>query len=399
MEIERIARLARSHRDEAIGLRHHFHSHPELAWQEIKTTEKIAGLLKEFGYGNIRKGFKDTASGVTADLNFQREGPCVALRADMDALSIREDNDLPYRSENEGVMHACGHDAHMAILLTAAKILAEIKDELPGRIRVIFQPAEEYGIESGADHMTREGVLDGVDTIAGLHIWSPLETGKVLYRYGPAMASCDKWEVKITGLGGHGAMPQTAIDPTMAAATFATTLQTVVSREIDPQDIAVVSIGSLQSGGTFNVIPETAEITGNFRAFRPETRAALGGMTKRIADGVCSALRCTAETVVTPFVSPVINDEAATTLLKETAEALLGPENVSETPPIMVSEDFSFYQEKIPGTFFFVGCGDPEKGTDTSHHHPKFNVDDDALEIGIQLMTSFVWKYLSTRQQ
>lgn len=398
MDLKRFAELARAHREDAIALRHYFHAHPELSWQEVGTTEKIAALLKEYGYENIRIGFKDTATGVCADLNSGNEGPCVALRADMDALPITEDSDLPYRSKNDGIMHACGHDSHMAMLLTAAKILADVRNELPGKIRVIFQPAEEYGIESGADYMTREGVLDGVDTIAGLHIWSPLETGKILYRYGPTMASCDKWIVRITGLGGHGAMPQTAIDPTMAAATFATTLQTVVSREIDPQDIAVVSIGSLQSGAAFNVIPETAEITGNFRAFRPETRKALAEKAERIANGVCSALRCTAETTLIPFVSPVINEEKTTTLLKETAEELLGAENVLESPPIMVSEDFSFYQEKIPGTFFFVGCGNPKKGTNASHHHPKFNVDDDALEIGIQMMTGFAWKYLSTHK-
>lgn len=398
MELKTFVELAEKHREEAIQLRHYFHAHPELSWEEVSTTKKIAALLNEWGYENIRIGFKNTGSGVSADLNSEKVGPCVALRADMDALPISEDSDLPYRSKNEGVMHACGHDAHMAMLLTAAKILAHIRDELPGRVRVIFQPAEEYGIESGADHMIREGVLDGVDAIAGLHIWSPLQTGKILYRYGPAMASCDKWTVRITGLGGHGAMPNAAIDPTIAAATFATTLQTVVSREIAPQDIAVVSIGSLKSGAAFNVIPETAEITGSFRAFRPETRAALAEMTERIANGVCSALRCTAETTVTPFVSSVINDEATTTLLKETAEELLDSENVLETPPIMVSEDFSFYQETIPGSFFFVGCGNPKKGTSTSHHHPKFNVDDDALEIGIQVMTAFAWKYLTHRQ-
>ncbi len=398
MNLKRFAELATTYRGRAIALRHDFHTHPELSWEEVRTTEKIASLLKEYGFENIRTGFKGTASGVVADLNTGKPGPCVALRADMDALPVAEENDLPYRSVEEGIMHACGHDAHMAMLLTSAMILAEVKEELPGRVRVIFQPAEEYGIESGADYMIREGVLEGVDAIAGLHIWSPLETGKIFYRYGPTMASCDRWTVKIKGLGGHGAMPHTAIDPTIAAATFASTLQTIVSREVDPQDIAVVSIGSLNSGAAFNVIPERAEITGNFRAFRPATRKDLEQMTRRIADGVCAALRCTADVEVTPFVSPVINEDKTTTLLKETAEELIGSENVQEAPPIMVSEDFSFYQEQIPGTFFFLGCGNREKGTDVSHHHPRFNIDDDALEIGIQTMTAFVWNYLSTNR-
>ncbi|MCF7935460.1 MAG: amidohydrolase [Synergistales bacterium] len=390
--------MAQEEHQETIRLRHHFHSHPELSWKEIETSRTVAEMLGDFGYENIRTGAKGTESGVAADLNVGKEGRCVALRADMDALPVQEQNDLPYRSQNDGVMHACGHDSHISMLLTAAKNLARVKDDLPGRVRIIFQPAEEYGIESGADYMTREGVLDGVDAIAGCHIWSPLETGKMAYRYGPTMASCDKWQVNIRGAGGHGAMPHLAVDPTIAASNFVSTLQTVVSREVDPLETVVVSIGSMHAGSAFNVIPEEAEIIGNYRAFDPGRRAALPNISQRILDGICAALRCEGELELTPFVSPVINEKHTTDIVRETGEAMLGAENVEETPLVMVSEDFSFYQEKIPGTFFFVGCRNPGKGTDVAHHHPRFNVDDDALPGGVALLSGFAYNYLTRGQ-
>lgn len=399
MNRKKIKILAEAFRDEVVELRHHFHKNPETAWQEVETSEKIESLLKEWGFENIRRGVRGTPCGVVADLNPRSEGPSIALRADMDALAIKEENSVPYVSDREGVMHACGHDSHMAILLGTAKVLSFIKDDLPGRVRLIFQPAEEGGSTSenypGAECMIREGVLDGIDAIAGLHIWSPLKTGFVAVRPGPMMSACDSWTVRIYGKGGHGAMPQDAVDPTLAATTFVNLLQTIVSREVDPTEVVVVSVGKLVSGSAFNIIPDTVEITGTVRTFNPLIQKNMSGMILRIADGVCSALRCRAELQYTSFVPPTINDEELTSRFIGTARNILGEDRVQGSSLIMVSEDFSYYQEKIPGVFFLLGCGNPAKGTDHPHHSPYFNVDDEALSTGVELLAAFAVNFLT----
>lgn len=399
MNGKKIKVLAEAFRDEVVKLRHQFHRHPETAWKEVETSKKIESLLREWGFENIRRGVRGTPCGVMADINPGREGPSIALRADMDALAIKEENCVPYVSESEGVMHACGHDSHMAILLGAARVLSSIKDDLPGRVRLIFQPAEEGGATSdnhpGAECMIREGVLEGMDAIAGLHIWSPLETGLVAVRPGPLMSACDSWTVRIYGKGGHGAMPQDAIDPTLAATTFVNLLQTIVSRELDPKEIAIISVGKIITGSAFNIIPDSVEITGTTRTFNPAIQDNMPVMIRRIADGVCAALRCRAELEYTRFVPPTINDEELTKRFIETAKGIIGGERVQISPLIMVSEDFSYFQEKIPGVFFFLGCGNPAKGTDNPHHSPHFNVDDDALSTGVELLAGFAADFLS----
>lgn len=395
MNREDLRLLAGSIRDDVVELRHHFHSHPEISWEEVQTSKKIESLLREWGFENIRRGVKGTESGVVADLNPGRKGPSIALRADIDALPIREENDLPYVSQNEGVMHACGHDSHTAILLGAARVLASMKDELPGNIRFIFQPSEENGLSSGADHMIREGVLNGIDAIAGLHIWSPLETGNVAVRPGPLMSSCDSWTLRIYGKGGHGAMPQDTVDPTLAATTFVNLLQTIVSREVDPQEVLVISVGKIITGSAFNIIPDSVEITGTTRTFNPRIQKNIPGMIQRIADGVCAALRCRSELAYTRFVPATINDEVLTKRFIASATKTIGEERIRISPMVMVSEDFSYYQEQIPGVFFFLGCGNPGKGTNNSHHSPRFNVDDDVLSDGVALLAGFAADYLS----
>ena len=402
MNGEKIKVISEAFRDEVVELRHQFHKHPETAWKEVETTRKIESLLREWGFEHIRRGVRGTSCGVVADLNPGREGPSIALRADMDALAIKEENSVPYVSECEGVMHACGHDSHMAILLGAARVLSLIKDDLPGRVRLIFQPAEEGGSTSenypGAECMIREGVLEGIDAIAGLHIWSPLETGLVAVRPGAFMSACDSWTVRIYGKGGHGAMPQDAIDPTLAATTFVNLLQTIVSREVDPKEIAILSVGKIITGSAFNIIPDSVEVTGTTRTFNPAIQDNMPVMIQRIADGVCAALRCRAELEYSRFVPPTINDEELTKQFIETAKGIIGEERVQISPLIMVSEDFSYFQEKIPGVFFFLGCGNPAKGTDNPHHSPRFNVDDDALSTGVELLAGFAAEFLAGKR-
>jgi amidohydrolase len=286
-------------------------------------------------------------------------------------------------------MHACGHDGHIAILLAVAKILMERREELSGKVRFIFQPAEEHGYRSGAQAMINDGVLEGVSAIAGMQLWPDVPNGKTQWRAGPAMASIDGWKVVFRGRGGHGAVPHTSIDPTLAAAAFISALQTIVSREIDPLETAVVSVGKLVSGSAFNVIPDFAEMTGNVRTFSRAVRDGVEERLRRIAEGVGTTYRCKAEIRYEDlYPNPVVNDAVLTRLFRDIAAQVLGAENVEKTSPKMTSEDFSFYQAEIPGCFFFVGSGGGAEGNTAAHHSPRFDVNDDALPIGAALMAS-----------
>jgi len=397
MDLTRIRNGAQEMAGEATETRRHLHAHPELSWEEVETSRFIASKLEEIGFREVRVGVDGKAIGVVADLTGKQSGngPRVALRADIDALNLIEENDLPYKSQC-GAMHACGHDAHITMLLGTAKLLYSMKDELPGRVRFIFQPAEEDGLRSGAGAMIEEGVLDGVDAIAGMHVWSHVPSGRVQWRSGPVMASAEGWNVKFRGRGGHGAMPHKAIDPTMAAANFILALQTLVSREINPLETAVISVGKLVSGEAINIIPETAEMIGNFRTFSVEVLDKIKEGFRRVADGVAATYRCEAETEyrrVFPY--PVVNDRALSELLRDTAIELVGEGDVEESPMLMTSEDFSFYQTKVRGVLFFLGSGDEAKGTTAAHHSSRFDFDDDVLPRGIALMSSFACAALS----
>lgn len=393
--LEKIRQLAENQASELTELRHYFHANPELSWQEIETTRKITGILRDLGFSNIRTGFGGTESGVTAEIG--TGGPVVALRADIDALPLTEENDVPYRSTRDGVMHACGHDAHATMLIGTARILAEIREDLPGTVKLIFQPAEEHGLKSGAKTMMEEGVLEGVDAIAGMHIWAPVSSGTIGFRNGPVMTSADAWEIKVTGKGGHGSMPHKAIDPTIAAATVITTMQTVVSREVDPQDIVVLSIGKVNSGSAVNIIPETATLSGNVRTTSRETREAIPEKMERIMKGICSATRCQGELIFHNLFPVNVNDETLNQIAKEAGLEMYGEEAVMDAPLVMGSEDFAYYGEQIPSTFFFLGSGNEEKGTNNQHHSTKFNVDDDVLPSGSAMLAGFAWKYLSEK--
>ncbi len=396
--LNRIKELGEQFHHDVVDLRRHFHAHPEVAWNEVETTKKVAEVLKGLGCENIRTGFGGTECGLTAEITGSRPGPCVALRADMDALPLSEENEVSYKSLNDGAMHACGHDSNTAMLLGAAMVLTKIKDELPGKVRLIFQPAEEHGLNSGADNMTREGVLEGVDVICGLHVWSPVKSGTIAYRVGPMMASCDAWEAVIRGKGGHGSAPHMAVDPTIAAADIISSLQTIVGREVDPMEAAVISTGKMEAGSAFNIIPERVSLLGTTRSFVPEVQDMVENSIGRLIHGICSAFQCTAEYKYTRYVPPTINDREATLMVRELGEEFFGPEKVEEAALVMGAEDFSYFQRKIPGTLFFLGCGDPEKGTDKPHHSPTFNVDEDVLSSGVAMLAGFAWKYMTSKK-
>jgi amidohydrolase len=393
MNMSSIIEKANALSDRITELRRRFHANPELSWQEVETSRFVEEYLRNLGLENIKRGFGGTECGVMADLKGGKPGRCVALRGDMDALPLEEENDLPYKSTRSGVMHACGHDAHTAVLLAVAEILASMREDLCGTVRFLFQPAEEAGMNSGAPRMIEEGALDGVDAIGGLHVWALLPTGKLGCRVGPIMASADIWDLKIQGKGGHGAMPHKAVDPTVTAATVISTLQTVVSREMDPQDTVVLSVGKLEAGTAVNIIPDTARVAGNIRTTSRAVREQMEGIVKRVADGVCAAMRCTAELTYTPIYPVTVNDPVVTGLLRSVAVDVFGEDKVEELPVAMGSEDYSYFGEKVPAAYVFLGTADEAKGTGNQHHNPRFNVDDEALSKGAALLAGFAARF------
>ncbi len=397
--LEKMRPLAEKGHPEVVELRRHFHMNPEIAWNEVKTTEKVEEILQSLGFENIQKGFGGTMCGVTADLTGSKPGPCVALRADMDALPLQEENEVSYCSQNKGVMHACGHDAHTAMLLGAAKVLSQMKDELAGKVRFIFQPAEEHGLKSGADHMVREGVLEGVDVVFGIHVRSSMPTGKIALRSGPTMASCDAWEAVIKGKGGHGAEPDQAVDPTVPAGHVITSLQSIIGREINSQETSVISLGKIEAGSAFNIIPESVKLLGTCRTFRPEVQDMIEEKLGRLIKGISESFRCTSEYVYKKYVPSVINDPEAIGLAKKLGDEIFGNGNVIETSLEMASEDFSYFQQKVPGAFGFLGTAREEKGSANPHHSPLFDVDEDALLQGTQMLAGFAlsWKDYSRK--
>lgn len=393
--IEKIKTLAKGIENEIIELRRHFHKNPETSWNELETTKRLAEELKKMGCENIRIGFGGTQCGVVADIVGAHPGKCVALRADIDALPLNDEKDVPYKSQIPGAMHACGHDSHAAMLWGAAKVLTAIKSELKGRVRLLFQPAEEHGIKPGAKALVDGGALEGVDAAFGIHVMSTIPSGVLEYRFGPFMAAADAWSLTITGKGGHGSTPETAIDPTIALFQIGSTLQSVVSREVSPKDTAVISIGGIRtSSHVFNIIPERIELNGSVRTFRPEVQDCVEAAMGRIIAGICEGTRCKVDFQYTRVIPSTSNEEKVTALAKSVAENLLGKDNVKESELVMGSEDFSYYGHIVPATFVDLGTGNAEKKTDLPHHSPQFDVDEAALYLGAAMHASFAWSYL-----
>lgn len=385
-----ITKLLEENQEKTIEIRRKLHSEPELSWEEYNTSQFVYEFLTDLGI----ECRKTEPTGVIGTLTGGKEGRTVALRADMDALSVEELNaDLPYKSGTAGKMHACGHDAHTSMLLAAAKALAEIKEDIPGTVRFIFQPAEE--VATGAKAMVEQGAMEGVDDVFGIHIWSQMPTHKVACNPGPSFASADIFKVHFKGQGGHGAMPQDCIDAAIIASSFVMNIQSIVSRTIDPQKAAVVTVGKMVVGTRFNIIAENAEIEGTVRCFDAGVRDHIEKQLQVYAEQTASIYGGSATVEYIRGTQPVINGEESAELVQQVAKEAFGEDALYDEKPTMGGEDFSFFLDEAPGSFALVGSGNPEKDTEWAHHHGKFNVDEDALATGAELYAQYAWTYLN----
>jgi amidohydrolase len=379
------------------SLRRDFHIHPELGFREIRTGGIVAKELEALGI-EVTKGIGKT--GVVGLLEGPKPGPTLLLRFDMDALPITEDTGAEYASLNPGVMHACGHDGHTAIGLTVARMLHAHRNELAGAIKFCFQPSEEgtNGEETGGNElMIREGVLDApnVDLTLALHLWNEKPLGWVSVAQGPVMAGAEIFTIQVTGRGGHGAIPDKAVDPVVAAAQMVSAFQTIVSRNISPLDTAVVSVTNLHGGTTFNVIPQQAQLEGTIRTFDPAVRGKVLERIEQIAHGVASAMGCEAQLSIKRITPALVNDESVTSKVQETARRILPNSDFDPGYQTMTAEDMAFMQEKVPGCYFFVGSNNRERHLDYGHHHPKFDFDEEALVRASALMASAALEVLN----
>ena len=365
-------------REEVIGWRRHLHQYPERSFHEERTSQFIADTLASFGGLEITR---PTATSVVARLIGSKSTPVLAIRADIDALPIEERNTHDFISKNPGTMHACGHDGHTAMLLGAVKVLVAQRNAIHGEVRFIFQHAEELN-PGGAEELVNAGVMDDVGMIIGAHLWSPLTVGKVGVKSGPLMASPDIIRVTITGSGGHAAIPQQTIDPIAVAAQVITNLQHIVSRNVDPFQPSVLSITRIAGGTTHNVIPSEVELEGTVRTLDEDLRIQMPKLIERILAGVTSAHGAGYTLKYERGYRPVVNDERAAELLRRAVITALGADALTEAIPSMVGEDFSAYQQRAPGAFFYVGARCEERGIIHPHHHECFDVDERALDNG-----------------
>ncbi len=374
-------------------LRREFHQHPELGFREKWTSGVIATQLNQIGL-DVITGIAET--GVIGLLDGSQPGPVVLARFDMDALPVQEVSQVDYRSQFDGVMHACGHDGHIAIGLTVARLLTARLDQVHGTVKLMFQPAEE-GL-GGAERMLDEGVLDTpkVDYALAMHLWNQSPVGWLGIAPGPVMAGADIFHVKIRGKGGHGGMPQETIDPVFAAAQIITALQSIVSRNISPFDAAVVSVTSVRSGEAFNVIPAEAELRGTVRTFEAATRDRVLQRLEEIITGTASTLGCEAEIDRQMLTPAVVNDPGVTEQVLRAAQEALPDAKIDTHVKTSVSEDMAFVMEKVPGCYFFVGSANPDKGLNQSHHSPSFDFDEAALPGGAAVMTTAILRLLES---
>lgn len=387
-----VSEIAREAHKRIIDIRRHLHMHPELSFQEEQTGKFIQETLKDIGV-SFTRGW--AGHGVVGMIEGNKpERAVVALRADMDALPIVEDNDVEYKSRNRGVMHACGHDVHTASLLGAAIILQRLRSKFDGTVKLIFQPAEEK-TPGGASIMIKDGVLKNPKpaSIVGQHVYPQLPAGQVGFRAGRFMASSDEFLFRVIGRGGHGALPQLTVDPIAIAAQIITGLQQVVSRMSDPTMPSVLTLGKIESdGGWFNIIPNSVQIRGTFRTFDEEWRVEGRKKIKHIAEGIARSYGAKCEVEVQVGYPVLLNDPGLTTRCRDAAIELLGAENVKEVPLRLTSEDFSYYTHHTAGCFYRLGVGNEEKGITSSVHTSTFDIDEEALQVGAAMLS---WLALS----
>ena len=393
MMIARIKDLAKSKLDQIIDIRRHLHQHPELSFQEHKTSAYIQSKLTEMGIP-FESGIVDT--GIVARIEGKNpKSKTIALRADMDALPIHEENNIPYVSKNSGVMHACGHDVHSASLLGAASILNTLKDDFNGSIKLIFQPGEEK-IPGGASLMIREGVLQNPEPsgIIGQHVFPDLEVGKVGFRPGMYMASADEIYVTVKGKGGHGALPHKNIDPVLIASHILVALQQIVSRFAKPDIPVVLSFGKVQANGATNIIPDQVTLEGTFRTMNEDMRFMLHDRMKEMAASIAKGMGGSCDFDIHVGYPFLINDEATTKRCISMAREYLGADNVVDLDLRMTAEDFAFYTQEVPGCFYRLGVRNESKGITGGLHTSTFDIDESALEIGMGLMATLALEEL-----
>lgn len=371
-----------------INLRRYFHENPELSWKEVNTSKRIQKELDEMGVDY--KVVKDI--GVIGLIKGKKEGKRLGIRADIDALPVKEETGLDFASKNEGVMHACGHDAHISILLGAAKILNDLKEELIGEILVIFQPAEEYIQDSGAKYLSQIPEIKNLDRIIGLHIWGDIESGKASLNEGPIMASADTFDIFIKGISGHGASPHKSIDPIVAGSMVVNALQTIVSRENDPLEPQVISVTAFNSGNSKNVIPEIAHLEGTTRSFNNELRSKYKSEMERVLEGVSLTTRAEIKLDYHDGTPATVNEKESTIMGIEVAREVFKDGFIEDYPKLMGGEDFAKYLLNIPGCFLLLG-GAGKKGK-IAQHNEKFDIDEDALALGVEYFIRYALKYL-----
>jgi amidohydrolase len=376
---------------QVVADRRYLHEHPELGMTEVNTARFVAARLTELGIPH-QTGVATT--GVLGVLRGAQPGKTVLLRADMDALPIDELNDVPYKSQNPGLMHACGHDAHTAMLLGVARLLSERRNDLRGVVKFAFQPAEEN--VGGAEPMIAAGVMENptVDAAFGIHIAQDLPVGTIGVIHGPMTAACDEAVITLRGVGAHGARPHRGVDPIVIAGQCIVALQTLVSREVNPLRQAVVTVGSLHAGTVSNVIPETCELKATIRTFDEETRKLLARRVPALVEGIAAAMQGSAEVDYSFGYPTLVNDRAMADLVRAVARDLVPPDKLLDIEPGMGAEDMSYFLQKAPGCFFRVGSRNEERGLIYGHHHPRFDIDEDALPVGVAALTAIALRFL-----
>jgi len=377
-----------------VAMRRDLHQHPELAFEEVRTSGIVAQRLRTLGL-EVQTGIAKT--GVVGLLRGGASKPgakTIAIRADMDALPVHELNEIDYRSTIDGKMHACGHDGHTSILLAVANILSKRRAELSGSVKFVFQPAEES--IGGAAPMVEEGAMQDVDAIIGLHLISDYPFGRIGVRTGAVFASADRFMLTVKGKGGHAAMPEASVDPIVISAYIVTALQTLISRETSPFSPAVITIGKIQAGTAFNIIPETAEMQGTLRAFSAEHREKLTRRIGEVATGIATSMGGSCHQEMINGCPVCVNDPGLTEIVREAALASVGEKKVDDSEAIMStgSDDMACFLEAVPGCYFIVGTKNEGKGANYPHHHPRFNIDEDALPIGVEVLARAALDYL-----